>query len=74
MPKNCCTPPKNNFDYYPDTKQDSDIAIYRNQGGQSRSTSNTQKKDLYRKSGGIYGNYPNMDKSFLPGGDPNFYK
>lgn len=74
MPKNCCTPPKNNFDYYPDTKQDSDIPIYRNQGGQGRSTSNTVHKDLYRKSGGVYGHYPNMNKSILPGGDPNFYK
>ena len=74
MPKNCCTPAKNNFDYYTDTKQDSDVAIYRNQGGQSRSTSNTINKDIYRKSGGVYGNYPNENYSYLPGGDPSFYK
>jgi hypothetical protein len=72
--KNCCTPAKNNFDYYTDTKQDSDVAIYRNQGGQSRSTSNTINKDIYRKSGGVYGNYPNENYSYLPGGDPSFYK
>ena len=72
MPKNCCTPPANNFDYYTDTNQNSDVAIYRNQGGMGRSTSNTVNKDVYRYSGGLYNKFPNG--SNLPGGDPNFYK
>lgn len=74
MPKNCCTPPKNNFDYYPDTDQNSNIPIYRNSGGINRSTSNSNERDVYRFSGGINNtNTNNNNRSYLPGGDPSFY-
>ena len=28
-PKNCCTPPQNNFDYYPDSREEGQIGIQR---------------------------------------------
>ena len=28
-PKNCCTPPKNNFDYYPDNREEGEIGVRR---------------------------------------------
>ena len=73
MSKNNCSPPADLFNYYPASHQDNDVAIYRNQGGSGRSTSNTVHKDLYRQSGGMYGGYPNKNVSYLPGGDPTYY-
>ena len=29
QPKNCCTPPQNNFDYYPDDASQGDIGVQR---------------------------------------------
>ena len=71
MSKNSCSPPADLFNYYPASHQDNDVAVYRNQGGSGRSTSNTVHKDLYRQSGGMYGGYPNKNVSYLPGGGPN---
>ena len=73
LSKNNCSPPSDLFNYYTDTQQDSDVAVYRNQGGSSRSTSNTEHKDFYRNSGGVYGSYPDKNVSYLPGGDPTNY-